>query len=131
MRRVSTCLHNILTFVIFLFCTAAFAQDDAGIAAITQPAGTVCRGNAGVEATLHNYGAANITTVTVQWSVNGILQAPVNYAGTLVPGGDTTLLLGSYNFNAGIYSLVAYSENPNGSGDGDNSNDTSNSAITT
>src|SRR6188768_2865828 len=124
MRRITTSLNYLLSFILILFCTAAFAQDDAGIAAITQPAGTVCRGNANVEATLHNYGAANITTVTVQWSVNGILQAPVNYAGTLTPGDDTTLLLGNFNFNAGNYALVAYSENPNGGADADNTNDT-------
>ena len=131
MRRESTSLHNFLFIINLLFCTAAFAQDDAGIAAITQPTGTVCRGNANVEAILHNYGAGNITTATVQWSVNGILQAPVNYAGTLTPGDDTTLLLGSFNFNAGNYDLVAYSENPNGSADADNSNDTTSSAVGT
>jgi len=131
MRRVTTPLHYILFFILFLFFTAASAQDDAGISAITQPSGSVCRGTANVEATLHNYGAANISTVTVEWSVNGILQAPVNYAGTLTPGGDTTLVLGSYAFNAGNYSLVAYSENPNGGGDADNSNDTSSASVTT
>src|SRR4051812_10080844 len=109
MRRVTTPLHYLLSFILLLFCTAAFAQDDAGIAAITQPTGTVCRGNASVEAILHNYGAANITTVTVKWTVNGILQTPVSYNGTLTPGDDTTLTLGSYNFNAGNYDLVAYS----------------------
>lgn len=131
MRRVTTPLHYILSFLLFIFCTSAFAQDDAGISAITQPSGTVCRGSANVEATLHNYGAANITTATVQWSVNGILQTPVSYAGTLIPGDDTTMLLGTYSFNAGNYTIVAYSENPNGGADADNSNDTSNSVVTT
>ncbi len=131
MRRVTTPLHYILSFFLFLICSSTFAQDDAGISAITQPAGTVCRGSANVEATLHNYGAANITTATVQWSVNGVLQTPVSYAGTLVPGGDTTMLLGAYNFNAGNYNLIAYSENPNGAADADNSNDTSSASVTT
>src|SRR5690242_1084935 len=99
MRRVTTPLHYFLSLILFLFSAAAFAQDDAGISAITQPAAVVCRGSANVEATLHNFGAGNITTATVQWTVNGILQAPVVYTGTLIPGGDTTFILGTYNFN--------------------------------
>src|SRR5689334_4255886 len=131
MRRVTTPFHYILSFILLTFCTSAFAQDDAGISAITSPAGTVCRGVANVEATLHNYGAANITTATVQWSVNGTLQTPVTYTGTLIPGDDTTMLLGTFSFNAGNYTIVAFSENPNGGADADNSNDTSNTSVAT
>ncbi|CAN5652287.1 hypothetical protein BH11BAC1_BH11BAC1_01500 [soil metagenome] len=130
MRRISTSLSSLI-LCLSLFCNYSQAQDDAGISAITQPVGTVCRGSANVAATLHNYGAANITTVTVQWSVNGVLQTPLSYAGTLVPGGDTTLSLGAFNFNGGTYGIVAYSQNPNGNTDADNSNDTSNSSVNT
>ena len=132
MRRSFTSLNSKLFLIAFsLFSTIASAQDDAGIAAITQPAGTVCRGNADVEATLHNYGALNITTCTVQWNVNGVLQTPVNFNGTLTPGSDTTLVLGNYVFNGGVYSIVAYSENPNGNMDADSSNDTSYTSVNT
>ena len=133
MRRCITSLHSIFLFVaVSLFLISpVLAQDDAGIAAITQPSGTVCRGTANVDATLHNYGAANITTCTVQWSVNGVLQAPLSYVGTLLPGGDTTLTVGSYNFNGGSYTLVVYSENPNGGADADNSNDTASANVST
>ena len=132
MRRILTSLSFlILCLTISLFCNSAQAQDDAGISAITQPVGTVCRGSANVEATLHNYGAVNITTATVQWTVNGVLQAPANFAGTLIPGGDVTVSLGAYNFNGGAYGIVAYSQNPNGNTDANNTNDTSSASVNT
>lgn len=131
MRRIITSPTLLSLIFISFFGMAAQAQDDAGIAAITQPSGTVCRGSANVNATLHNYGAANITSATVQWKVNGVLQTAVSYTGTLTPGSDTSLNLGSYNFNAGAYTIVAYSENPNGSADADNSNDTSTVSVST
>ncbi|MCX6274174.1 MAG: T9SS type A sorting domain-containing protein [Bacteroidetes bacterium] len=132
MRRIITSLPSLVSILcLSLFSIQTQAQDDAGIAGITQPASTVCRGNANVEATLHNYGAVNITTCTVQWTVNGVLQAPFSYSGTLTPGSDATVTLGNYIFNAGAYAIVAYSENPNGNTDSDNSNDTSATTVNT
>ncbi len=132
MRRTITSLPTLICFLtLSLFYTQTQAQDDAGIAGITQPSGTVCRGNANVEATLHNYGAVNINTCTVQWTVNGVLQTPFSYSGTLIPGGDTSVTLGNYNFNSGAYAIIAYSENPNGNTDIDNSNDTSVTSVNT
>src|SRR6185369_8814215 len=132
MRRIITSLPSLISMMaLSLFCITARAQDDAGIAAIAQPSGTVCRGNANVDATLHNYGAVNITTCTIQWIVNGVTQTAVSYTGTLTPGSDTTLTLGIYNFNAGIYSITAYSEIPNGNADADHSNDTSSASVNT
>ncbi len=132
MRRIITSLPTLVfSFTLLLFQFNVQAQDDAGISGITQPSGTVCRGNANVEATLHNYGAVNISTCTVQWMVNGILQTPFAYSGTLTPGSDATIALGNFNFNGGSYAIVAYSENPNGNSDANNSNDTASSAVNT
>ena len=114
MRRIITSLPTLVTFLtLSLASYCVSAQDDVGIAAITQPSGTVCRGNANIEVTLHNYGAVNISTCAIQWSVDGILQTPYSYAGTHTPGSDDSVIIRHYYFNASTYSIVAYSENPN------------------
>ncbi len=128
MRRFST---PFVFLLYFFFASLTLQAQDAGVAAITQPTGTVCRGSASVEATLHNYGAVDISTCTVQWTVNGVAQTAYSFIGTLTPGSDAAVTLGNYNFNAGAYSIVAYSENPNGSADVDNSNDTSTATVNT
>jgi len=36
---------------------------------------------------------------------------------------DTTVFIGTYNFTAGIYTIIAYTTNPNGGTDLNNAND--------
>jgi hypothetical protein len=98
--------------------------DDAAIIAVSLANGT-CAGNNPILATLKNSGANNLSSVQVNWSVNGVVMTPVSYSGTLTPGKDTALNLGNYNVLLNTsYDVVIWSTLPNGNADNRTSNDT-------
>ena len=97
---------------------------DAGISAIDGVFG-VCSGATDIYATLANGGLNNLTSAVVNWEVNGVLQSPVSFSGSIPVYGDTSLLLGSYSLANGIiYDFKVWSSNPNGGADGFATNDT-------
>src|SRR5436190_1339077 len=120
--------YRILRFVIFCMLVSAhgslFAVGDAGISGIPTPVSPVCKGSSNLLAIIKNYGAFDISTVTVNWTVNGVAQTPLNWSTTIVVGSQDTVALGSFNFASGSYSVVVWTSNPNVGADSDNSNDT-------
>src|SRR5690606_30938777 len=78
-----------------------------------------CTGSSEVKVRIANTGTNNLNNVTVNWRVNGILQPPVAYTGTLVPIGSAgnnsaEVVLGNFNFNYGVeYNLKAWTSLPN------------------
>lgn len=108
--------------------TVANAQTDAGVSAIVSPSNLACQGTQPVTAVIQNYGAAGITSALVNWSVNGIAQAPFNYNGLLFTGETDTVTIGNYAFSFGSNILDVRTASPNGGGDADSSNDST--AIT-
>ena len=78
--------------------TAANAQIDAGVSAILNPTCPSCHGSNAVTVVVHNYGAAGLTSALVNWSVNGISQAPFNYNGLLFTGESDTVTIGNFPF---------------------------------
>ncbi len=120
-----------ISFVMLCILSAAsvFAAEDAGVQTILTPSTSVCRGNASVTAIIQNFGATTINTVEVHWSVDGISQPTYSYSGLMPAGNQDTVMLGMFNFQTGPYTVVAWTEIPNGSADGDNSNDTTTSII--
>jgi len=72
-----------------------------------------------------NYGYGILDSVSLQWEVNGVAQPSVNFKNELLSGADVTVMLGSFPFVSGTpYSIMAYTENPNGLSDTCTSNDT-------
>ena len=56
--------------------------------------------NSNVEVVITNNGTTTINEATVQWSVNGLGQSPVNLVGlNLAPNTSILVNLGAYNFN--------------------------------
>ncbi len=98
--------------------------NDAGVTSIDQ-ALTYCITNDSVFVSIKNYGTSNLTSVTVNWSVNGISQSPYSWTGNLAQGGvQGPFSIGYYNFNLGTsYSIIAYTSNPNGTPEGFTHND--------
>ena len=86
---------------------------------------SLCPGNQSLVVTLQNQGNNNLTSATVQWSVNGVAQTPINVTGiNLAPGASTTVTLGSYNYLAAVsYNILVNSSMPNGVVDNNTSND--------
>ena len=101
---------------------------DAGITAINTSAIT-CPGSAVASVTLKNYGNNTLTSVTINWTVNGVAQTPINWTGSLVKNATTSVNLGVYTYNAStVYTIVATTASPNGGVDGNTSNDSNTSS---
>ena len=100
------------------------ANNDAGITAMPGIT-TSCPGQQDVYATITNFGMLNLTSATINWKVNGVSQTPVTYSGSLASYGNANVLLGSFNFAAGmVYNFKVWPSNPNGQADGNAINDT-------
>ena len=93
-------------------------NNDIGIAAIVNPIGSICGTNTNITVTLKNYGTVTLTSDTIWWKLNAILQAPYSWTGTLAPGSSINVTLCSYTFTPGIkYSITAFtSKYMNGTG---------------
>ena len=94
------------------------APNDVGIVGIDSPA-VFCPGTEDVWATINNYGTTQVTTVTVDWSVDGVLQPTVTFTGNLDTIGGTgattgQILLGSFSFSTNNpYNVSVWTSNPN------------------
>lgn len=98
-------------------------SNDAGITSMIQT--TICPGNSNVEVKLKNFGSNALVSATVNWSVNGVVQTPVNLTGNMASLADTILNLGTYNFlNTTTYTLKYWTSVPNATSDGNVQNDT-------
>lgn len=100
-------------------------SDDAGVNAIIEPV-EICPGTTAVTVSLKNYGAVNLNSALVNWSVNNVTQTPLSFIGSLAPGEDTVLTIGTFSVTANtVYNIKVWSSSPNSSTDGNVSNDTS------
>lgn len=105
------------------------ATNDIGVISIDAPE-NFCAGTRNVVATIQNFGTNQVTSATVNWSVNGVVQTPYSHTGTLDTIGGSGLVaaqvtVGSYNFLAATpYTIAVWTSLPNGQADTLNSNDT-------
>jgi hypothetical protein len=98
---------------------------DAGLEGYISIDDTMCSGMQPVAAVLRNNGPGSLTSVTLNWKVNNVLLAPVNWSGSLAVNATTNVNLGSYYFLYGTpATLVAWTSNPNNQPDPNTSNDT-------
>jgi len=104
--------------------------NDAGIVSVDAPASPTVFGAQNIEVSLHNYGTANLTNVTINWEVNGVPQTPFNWAGIL-PNAQTlpNVNIGQYSFTLGLHNFKVWTTNPNGTADIYNLNDTASTTI--
>ncbi|MCB9233170.1 MAG: PKD domain-containing protein [Bacteroidia bacterium] len=76
---------------------------------------------------IENQGLTTLTSLQINWSVNGILQTPVSFSGNL-PAGATSapINLGAFTFGAAnsAWDFVVWTSQPNGSPDQFTANDT-------
>jgi hypothetical protein len=107
---------------------------DCGVIAITEPVTPTSLGVKNVKAVIRNFGLDTLTTVTVNWTVNGVPQAPFAWAGVLPTGSIDSVVIGTYDFlyypYPGIlHEIVAWTSQPNGGVDFTTINDTSSVVI--
>lgn len=110
----------------------ANGSNNAGMVALTEPLGRYCPGSVPVKVSIYNGGTNNITSVKVNWSLNGVVQTPVTYTTTtLYPLTSTTgspiatLTLGNAILAANVpVGLKVWTSLPNNTADAINANDT-------
>lgn len=100
-------------------------QNDAGVVGITSPVPPFSAGTYQVKALIKNFGTSTLTSVAVNWSVNGTQQTPVNWTGSLGTGQTAEVSLGNWTFASGtIYNFQIWTSNPNNTQDENTANDT-------
>ena len=100
------------------------AVNDASIINVLNPFGDNCPGTINPEVTLRNRGSSNLTSATIEYTINGGAPVSFNWTGSIAPGAETNVTLpGSATF-LGTHTLQAYSVLPNGVTDPDPTYDT-------
>jgi hypothetical protein len=109
----------------------ALPQNDAGIIALTTPVNPLMvSGVQNVRVKVKNFGLNTLNSVVIKWSVNGAIQPSYNWSGSLVTGAEKdSVIIGTFNFSAGTYNIVVWTELPNNLPEGLNYNDTVRSVI--
>lgn len=79
--------------------TASIAppMNDAAVIAFTSPSGTIEPGVYDIWVEITNYAPKPLNSVQIQWTVDGAIQAPRNWMGTLRTNETTTINIGSYD----------------------------------
>lgn len=91
---------------------------DAGINRFTAPVNPLTGGPQNVTVSLQNQGTSTLSSAQIQWSVNGQLQTAFPWTGSLGPAENAAVTIGSFDFQPGIlYTLRAWTVNPNGTDD--------------
>jgi parallel beta-helix repeat protein len=92
--------------------------NDAGIVAMVSPSGKVnANTNQTIQVRVRNFGANNLDSVIINWSVNGVARLATRYypQPALTPGQEATVQLGTEQFTAFSFNtIVASTSMPNG-----------------
>ncbi len=100
-------------------------NDDAGIVSLDNPISPVASGSQSIQVSIKNYGLNNLDSVRVNWSADGVAQAPYSWLGNLASDAVAVAVnIGSYNFATVASTLKIWISNPNGNPDNNTSNDT-------
>ncbi len=99
-------------------------SDDAGVVSFDNPQSPITPGTNPVEVSIRNYGGAALTSVNINWTVNGTLQTPFAWTGNAAHDSVVSNInIGSFNFTTGTTNLDFWTSMPNGVVDSMPSND--------
>lgn len=112
------------------------APNNVGLNSFINPQtvnGAVCAGSASVDVVVQNYGSNQVSSLTIDWTLNGVLQTPISYSSLLDTFGGAgnmadTVNLGTVNIQSNT-DLIAWTSLPNGVIDTTVSNDTAYVAV--
>lgn len=102
---------------------AILTQNDAGIITIINPSGSVCGGVITPEVTLRNFGSNALTSVNIQYQLNGGNLQTFTWSGNLASGQSISVELPVLILNTGASSFTATTSQPNGVADENPAND--------
>lgn len=106
-------------------------SNNAGVNSFVNPvmvSNIICAGPSSVDVIIQNYGGNQISSLNIDWTVNGAAQPTVSYTSLLDTFGGSgssfdTVNLGTINISAAT-DLIAWTSLPNGNVDTVNNNDT-------
>jgi hypothetical protein len=109
-----------------------FPQYDAGLdSLLLSPIGSVPSGTpTAIKAKLNNFGQVTITSLTIPYKINGVIQDSLMWTGSLPYGASDTIVIDSVTLAGGQYTIEAFTKMPNGVADIYNTNDTAYTNIT-
>jgi hypothetical protein len=114
---------------------APSANQDAGISTILRPLTFCPNSTDSIVVRVQNFGTNQINSVTINYEVNGVLQAPVFHSTLLDTFGGSganfanVVLNPAYFFGTGAFTIKAWTSSPNGLPDTVNTNDTSTRTV--
>lgn len=98
-------------------------QNDIGVQSINNPNTEMCVMDFSPEVVITNYGSNTITSLTVNYNIDGGSNNTYNWTGNLASGASTVVTLPLISTTEGDHTFNASTSNPNGNSDNDNSND--------
>jgi hypothetical protein len=102
-----------------------FPTEDAGISLIVNPSGAVPSGTSQIiKAEISNFGTSTLTSAKIPWTINGMPQDTFQYVGSIPYQGKDTVHLDTTAFAGGVYTIKAWTIDPNNVADTINTNDT-------
>ncbi len=106
-----------------VLAAAPSAPDDAGISSITSPTGNSCNGSVAPQVVLNNYGSNTLSSVTINYQLDGGSVSTYAWSGSLSSGSSTTVTLPTLTYTPGDHTLNVFTSNPNGNTDTNPNND--------
>ncbi len=106
------------------------ASYDAGISSIYQPVGNVCYFSVNPIVTLKNYGTNVLTSVTINYELDGFGNNIFNWTGSLASNATADITLPNISFGSGNHLLSVATSDPNFQVDANPSNDSQSSSFT-
>lgn len=98
--------------------------NDASLAGINSPSGSVCAASITPEFDLFNNGQNTITSIDVNWQIDAGTVMTQAWTGSLASLATTTITLPSQAVAPGNHDITIWTTNPNGVSDDDPTNDT-------
>ncbi len=100
--------------------------NDASVASISSPSSSVAPlVSQPVTVTIKNYGISPLTSATVGFSVNKVVQPAFTWTGNVALNATSApVQIGNFAFPAGVHILKVWTKNPNGATDANAANDT-------
>lgn len=109
---------------ILLFVVSIAKGQDAAVQSVLQPTATVCGGDLFPIIVIGNAGMTDLTSLRVNYELDGTVVANYSWLGTLMPGQTDTISFPFLSLALGVYNLRIYTSDPNFSLDIDPANDT-------
>ena len=105
--------------------------DDASISSIVSPTGIYCTGDFTPEVVLKNIGTNNLTSVTINYDLDGGTNNVYNWTGNLAPNATENIVLAPMTTITGPHVFNSSTSSPNGGTDSNPANDAASSNFTT